>query len=1604
MFSQHFANEWVNTSQEYYKFNISNTGIYKITNAELISAGVPISNFNPQNIQLFQKGKEIPCYIKGEQQGVIEYIIFYAKKNDGWLDIDMYDSPTSQTNPNLSLINDTSAVFFTWNSSFNNERFDIEVDTNYVSYTPENFCWVNTHIDYHNSYFTAKEDCEYVKAEGWFDNQVLNLGSSITKKISTPNFIDIGLKCNLEFAFITFSKYNHHINIKCADFETDTIFNSYNSIKYKDVKITPSLNETDIIFSSIDDKGSITSKSVVSYIDLKYTHNFDAGGEHKFLFNLSLSNSKKTYIEVKNFKSDGEPYLFDLTNNNIISVTKSGNLYKALLPKSDSEAKLLLVDDRTFLTTDIKNVRMVNHSNKNKKYLIISQTKLMKSAQDYANYRNAYLVDVEELYNQFGYGINKHPMAIRNYLQYILKTWSVKPENLFIIGKAIEAKQTRYNSDIYKNCLVPTMGQHGSDILLSNKIIDNKYSAAIPTGRIAATTNDDVYLYLNKVQEFENNSVDEWMKRAIHFGGGANTTEQNQFREYLNNYEKIFVDTLFGGYVSTFLKTSSDPIEISKSDSITNLINNGVTLMTFFGHGSSVNGFDQNIDNPSAYNNKGKYPIILTNSCYSGNIHLNGRISESEEWVLIKDKGAIGFLAVVGSGYASFLNIISEAYYKNICYKSYGKSLGDIIRQSHIDVQNRFPDSYFAKITIQEFTLHGDPAIVLNSFNKPDLTIKSGEVSFSPKNITTEIDSFYMYIIPTNQAKITKKSFIVHINREFLSGDVVSKSVRIDGLYYKDTIKVKFAVNKVKGIGINKFNIIIDAFNEVDELDETNNVLNINTYISSTAVTPVYPYKYSINSVSNPILKLSNVDVLSDEQSTVLQIDTSYLFNSPMLITQNITHSGGIIEWNPILSYQKGVTYFWRSAKNNNKKIWANSSFILDDVKNGWNQSCYGQFINNNFKFLERDDVKQEFNFADAAKTLICKNMGSPSNETEFQSIAFGIDGIGERSSCGPASAMLLVVIDSLTLLPWQSNYANVGEIGHSNDPWCSNKTKPQNYFIFQSDNIDNITKMVDFVTNEVPDNNYILIYSFRNGNFENYNEHILSFFENLGATNIRFVSNYIPYIFFAKKGDISFAKEVIGTDTHSKIELYKDLKNNFTYGSMMSQNIGPATKWQTLNWKYHNKENNPNEIAFIKLYGIDNSDNTILLKDSIKSTSIQLTDIDPNTYPYLKMLFYTEDKTFRTPAQLDFWEVIYNSVTDLALNPAKQYSFYNDTLKEGEEAKFSIAFENIGTKDVDSVIVSYWIQNSKNENIELKNHRIAPLKAGNYTVDTINFSTLNLSGNNNLWVEINPANTKKSIREQYYFNNLAQQPFFVSKDNMNPLLDVTFDGVHIMDGDLVSANPEIMIQLKDENTFIPLNDTSLFLIYLKSKETGIERKISLSNNPNLQFIPAKLPENKAQILYRKRFDKDGTYILRVQSKDLSGNESGKNDYTISFKVITESTITNVFNYPNPFSTSTRFVFELTGYIVPDDMSIEILTVTGKVVKVIYMDDLGPINIGRNITQYSWDGTDMYGSPLANGVYFYRVNARLNGKEIKIRDTGTNQYFKNGFGKMYLMR
>jgi hypothetical protein len=300
--------------------------------------------------------------------------------------------------------------------------------------------------------------------------------------------------------------------------------------------------------------------------------------------------------------------------------------------------------------------------------------------------------------------------------------------------------------------------------------------------------------------------------------------------------------------------------------------------------------------------------------------------------------------------------------------------------------------------------------------------------------------------------------------------------------------------------------------------------------------------------------------------------------------------------------------------------------------------------------------------------------------------------------------------------------------------------------------------------------------------------------------------------------------------------------------------------------------------------------------------------------------------------------------------------------------------------------------RNNVQHTLQVPKHR--PL-AGNDTIHIRQYvDTKAFSGLNNLYIEVNPDDDQP---EQYHFNNFAYTKFFVTEDSLNPLLDVTFDNVHILNNDIVSSKPGILIKLKDESKWMLLTDTALVDVSVRYPN-GTIKSFSF-NNDTLKFTsPQSGNDNTATIDFKPYFTEDGNYELNV---------AGNLEYKVGFQVLNKPMISNLLNYPNPFTTSTAFVFTITGSEVPQNIKIQILTITGRVVREIIKDELGPLHIGRNITEFKWNGTDQYGQKLGNGVYLYRVVTNLNGKHLDkytSEKDDTDKYFNKGYGKMYLMR
>jgi len=247
---------------------------------------------------------------------------------------------------------------------------------------------------------------------------------------------------------------------------------------------------------------------------------------------------------------------------------------------------------------------------------------------------------------------------------------------------------------------------------------------------------------------------------------------------------------------------------------------------------------------------------------------------------------------------------------------------------------------------------------------------------------------------------------------------------------------------------------------------------------------------------------------------------------------------------------------------------------------------------------------------------------------------------------------------------------------------------------------------------------------------------------------------------------------------------------------------------------------------------------------------------------------------------------------------------------------------------------------------------------------------------------------------------------FTILDSSVPPTLDVAVDGRHILDGELVSPTPVISVQLKDGDKVRHITKASNFTVFLQGPGQATATAIDV-NGPLVHFSVDSTAGSVARLEFspgKNGMLGDGVYTLRVQGRNAANASAATQDFQVKFEVVRASTITNVFPYPNPVTSKARFVFTVTGQELPRNMKIQIMTLTGRVVREIFMNELGPLHIGNNITDYAWDGTDQYGDRLANGTYLYRVSLDQSGGTFERRATAGDQAFKNDWGKLVLLR
>ena len=1643
------GNEWVEFDQSYYKMMLAEDGLYRVSYDELAAAGVPVQNLTGAELQVYYFGQEQNITVSTEGPLTSsDYIEFVGVKNRGELDKYLYNDQEDPLNPMYSLFTDTSAYFLTWDQGVQGKRFQnetVDLTNNTLSaeefYMHEDVVVFNSRVnkpseaqDVRFSQFLPGEGyCGDLKATNQYTHEVNNKyengpAPSLSVRLSGNNLlhtIDISVNNNLKLTADFQQKQTKQYNI---GLEESDITNGNSTIQVRS-------------YQSSADKNTIANSV------LRYARSFDFGGSSETQIKLSASTQTR-YLELSNFDLSENVSVIDITNGIRYTPVVEDDLIKIILPQSDNEIELRIISEsNTKQVSEIESAPMVDYSQmQGVEFIIYSSNQFDKSAGDGVNYLRAYaehresenggsltsaIVFVEDLYNQYGYGIHRHPLSMKNHARWVAENWLDAKYN-FVIGKGLEYAASRTEEQLNDpdplklDFYVPTFGMPGSDNTLFAK--KNESRPRIPTGRFSATTIDDIKAYYEKVDLRENpitypSTIEgrSWVKNIIHLAGGDESI-LNIIESSLDNMGNILVQNKFGANVTTFKKTSSADIGTGFATQVLNKVNEGASIMSFFGH-SAPGTLDISLEKASQYDNEGKLPIFLSMGCFSGNIFTTAK-SISEDFVNEPKVGSIIFMASSGSAYITPQGDLGEQFYQRIgSVEFYGKSVGDVIN-SLLEVNNTNTNISLRTLN-EQFTLHGDPAIRIPVFEEPDYTIDNSSVSSEPSIISPENDEFKIIYEILNLGESIPDSINIRAIQSLPDGTAFDTLYRrIPGPSYSELDTFTFTNPGLRGIGENCISIEVNYDQLISEKPlpeaQTNNLLGYNEgedgfcfFVLDNSASPIFPEEFSIVNGDQPRLIASTSNILAENKTYIMEMDTTSLFNSDVKETKIFTDAGGSLIWNPETVFQPGEVYYWRvSADSTDVNIgyqWRESSFIyLPNSSEGWNQSHYYQFLKNDLSGIDYENRKLDFVREGIS---INANIHIPQYNENGGEVLWprwfeSFYPVGRTATWGIQSDGIVIGYRDNGINVFIQNQSQGGGVGNYGSVYHHPSRR---FHFFPTDTQESRIAAVNMLTDVIPDGYHVFIATVTNestsdlrteewalDSLANNNKNLFNVLEEQGATLVRSMEDKgtVPYGIFYTKNEL-FRDESIGEDRFSKVSVSGEFERNYFQGDLTSTDIGPATSWDKMIWNV--EDQNENDTYMLYIQGIKANGAIDTLFTVINESEVDLSSVDAAEYPYLRLDLYTRDLAERTPVNIKLWRVFYESPPEAILDKDDSFVFNSDTLQQGQLMEFAIRAQNISAQDMDSLLVKYSIINQSNESI-IKYERLAPLNSNESLTLNFDYDTKLLAGNHQFNFEINPELDQP---EKFNFNNFGVIDFYVQQDKQEPVLDVSFDGVHIINGDIVAANPFILIDVRDENEFLLLNDPEKFTVSLRDP-SGNTVDYDLSS-PELNFEPATdLDNNNAKLSLEPILTQDGDYTLTVQATDVSGNVSGENAYEVTFRVILRESVSNVLNYPNPFSTQTQFIFTLTGSEVPEDISISVLTVSGKVVKEISREELGPLRIGLNRTDYKWDGTDDYGEKLANGVYLYKVNLPVDMERYE--NASADKFFTKGFGKLVIMR
>jgi len=673
-----------------WRVSVQADGLYRITRGELSAAGLPVETLDPRSLQLFHLGSEVPIQVAGESDGKFgadDEVRFYGQAihNKYTADNVYWLTYGKARGLRMAQRSTTSSGDLT---VFGQTELVLERDVYYWCYAPGDEALERWFWDYIYRSGTGSATWSYTF-------QIASPYSGNDAEPGTIHIVLLGYNNNKDV------DPDHHAAVSVNGTQLGDIL--WDGVTWANGEFTLPAGllqpgENNVAITLLPVNGVSAEYVYIDRIELDYSVALSASANL-----LAFSGEAGVHeYHVAGF-DQADIVAYDITSPdapiwlNDVSTHADGGGYTAdLVDAPSSPTDYIIQAKSAFLSVksiDPDSASTLWRETNGADYIVITPRVFWDAAEELSRYRadsgmRVMLVDVQDVYDEFGYGIIG-AAPIHEFLAYTYNHWQAPaPSYVVLVGDG--HYDPKNHAGFGRTSYIPPY-LAPADPWVRETAADNRYVTiagedTLPDmmlGRLSVNSRDEASAFVNKIEAYEQNPPGNWQTQVL---AVADNADSGGAFDQLS--DALLASCLPGAYSASrvYYGVTHTDAEAARA-AIQTGINAGKLLVNYIGHASYWSWANEDLlttADVSSLSNGTKLPVVVAMTCREGAYQNPGPYTSTdtgdealgEVVTRAEGRGAVASWSPTGLGVTDGHDSLNRGFYDSL-FRDGSDLLGD---------------------------------------------------------------------------------------------------------------------------------------------------------------------------------------------------------------------------------------------------------------------------------------------------------------------------------------------------------------------------------------------------------------------------------------------------------------------------------------------------------------------------------------------------------------------------------------------------------------------------------------------------------------------------------------------------------------------------------------------------------------------------------------------------------------------------------------------------------------------------------------------------------------------------------------------------------------